>query len=67
MADITMCSGNGCNLRNICFRFKAIPNPYRQSRFMTPPVIDGKCDQLWEIDNKKYKKRKLNVNTSKSN
>lgn len=36
MADISMCSGQGCPLRNKCYRHKAPKSEY-QSWFMTVP------------------------------
>lgn len=46
MPDITMCSGAGCSMKEQCYRFKAIPNPYRQSYFMTPPFVDNECNSF---------------------
>ena len=37
MADITMCTGGDCTMRETCYRFKATPNEYRQSYFANPP------------------------------
>ena len=31
MADITMCVGTGCPLREWCYRYTATPNEHRQS------------------------------------
>ncbi len=31
MADITMCVGTGCPLRETCYRYMATPNEHRQS------------------------------------
>jgi len=48
MADITMCSGKGCELKSECYRYTAFENPHRQSFFTTPPVeADGTCEQFW--------------------
>lgn len=41
MPDITMCSGEGCVIKEDCYRFKATPNEYRQSYFTEPPHIKG--------------------------
>ena len=49
MADISKCKGINCPLKETCYRFTAIANPYRQSWF-APPVVDGKCDKYWEDD-----------------
>ena len=56
MADITMCSGEGCPLKDKCYRFTAEPNPHRQSMFMGTPMVkvikDGKeltnCEHFWK-------------------
>jgi len=47
MADITMCSGQGCNFKNKCYRFTANISKYRQSYFINPPIKEGKCDMYW--------------------
>jgi hypothetical protein len=45
--DITMCKGTNCPAKESCYRFTAIPNEFRQSYFMEPPIKDGKCDYYW--------------------
>jgi hypothetical protein len=50
MPDISMCPGTHCPQANDCYRFRAIPNEYRQSYFMTPPLEDGKCDYFWSTE-----------------
>ena len=45
-----MCKGTDCPSANDCYRFRAIPNEYRQSYFVNPPLEDGKCDYFWSID-----------------
>lgn len=37
MADITMCSGEGCPLKGNCYRFNAVPSKFYQSYFTNPP------------------------------
>ena len=37
MPDITMCTGN-CPVKENCYRYMAIPNPYGQSYSMLEPV-----------------------------
>jgi hypothetical protein len=49
MADITMCSGNYCELAQTCYRYKASPTPHYQSYFLKPPIKDGKCEYYWEV------------------
>ena len=47
MADITMCTGDGCSIKENCYRFTAEKSEYRQSYFFTPP-FDGKtCEMYW--------------------
>lgn len=43
MADITMCTGENCSLKDDCYRYKALPNLHMQSMFVTPPVLNDKC------------------------
>lgn len=31
MPDISMCRNHLCKLKSTCYRYTAIPNPYRQS------------------------------------
>jgi hypothetical protein len=48
MPDITMCSGNNCEMSSICYRYKAEPTE-RQSYFVKPPNKGLICDYFWEI------------------
>ena len=49
MADITMCRGENCEVKDACYRYTATANEYRQAYFMNTPVfIDGvTCDEFW--------------------
>lgn len=47
MADITMCSGEGCSTKESCYRFKAPVNEFRQSYFMKVPGKDESCNYYW--------------------
>lgn len=50
MADITMCDGKGCQLKEKCWRYLAPVNPYRQSYFMhTPCRGPTDCAKFWEV------------------
>jgi len=46
MSDITMCSGEGCNMKLNCYRHTANSDKY-QSYFVTPPIENGECDMFW--------------------
>lgn len=50
MPDICMCQNEKCELRFECFRFSAVPNPWRQSYFLQDPApVDGKCEHFMKI------------------
>jgi hypothetical protein len=46
MADISKCTGEGCSLKETCYRFTA-PSGMLQSFFINPPIKDGECDYYW--------------------
>jgi hypothetical protein len=46
MADITMCSGEGCDLKLKCYRHTANQSGW-QSWFTEVPLKDGNCDMFW--------------------
>ena len=51
MADITMCKGNYCEIRETCYRYKAEPTPRWQSYFTKPPSSTSyDCEYYWEIN-----------------
>ena len=53
MADITMCEGEKCKLKEKCHRFTAKADGFRQSYFMNTPLnLDGSCNHFW--NNKEY-------------
>ena len=51
MADICMCSGKDCPVKETCYRFTSLVNEYGQSYFNDPPgeIKDNKftCDMYW--------------------
>ena len=51
MADITMCSGKNCPVKEKCYRFTAPASKFRQSYFFTPPfeMKDSvfTCEMYW--------------------
>ena len=62
MPDITMCSNFECPLRGLCYRYRAVADPYWQSYcYFTPnynkssewAVID--CDHFWDIRGHAYR------------
>jgi len=61
MPDITMCKGDDCPRKFMCWRFTAKPSEFRQAYFQTPPYYEPAlpstlrlhCDYF--IDEKKMK------------
>ena len=49
MADISMCEGEGCDVKNTCYRFTAKPSEY-QSYFAPTPVENEGCEYYWNIN-----------------
>lgn len=47
MSDITKCEGTGCPAKELCYRYTAKPNEYRQSYFVEVPYKDDECDLYW--------------------
>jgi hypothetical protein len=53
MADITKCTGDYCELRESCYRFKAIENEFRQAYFSKAPNLTSyECDMYWQYCDK---------------
>lgn len=59
MPDITMCCNYDCPLKAKCYRYRAIPNPDRQSFSLFKPqerkfgryddnILD--CNYFWQVD-----------------
>jgi len=47
MTDITKCTGEGCALKQTCYRYTAPMGTY-QSMFVEVPNRNGKCDYYWQ-------------------
>jgi hypothetical protein len=48
MPDITMCNGQGCELKSTCYRYKAEPSKY-QTYFTEAPIEGEQCEHYWEV------------------
>lgn len=50
MADISMCWGDGCLIKENCYRFLATPDDLRQSYFQSVPYNEEKkeCSHFWD-------------------
>lgn len=50
MADIQMCGGEGCAIKEKCHRHTAPRSPLWQA-MMRSPMLDGdQCDEFWPND-----------------
>jgi hypothetical protein len=58
MPDITMCNGEGCPLKENCYRFTATPSEYSQSYFIEIPYDNEyeRCEHHWKMSSKVYQK-----------
>ena len=52
MADITMCKGTKCLLKETCYRYTANKD-MMQSFFVDIPYKDDKCEYYWNITKRK--------------
>ena len=48
MPDIAMCRGENCEMKEICYRYKAEPDKFRQSMFANSPNDGLTCEYFWE-------------------
>lgn len=52
MPDISMCGNMKCPSKETCYRFKAVPNPYRQSYMkFEPKEGENKCYHYMKLKN----------------
>ena len=57
MADIAMCNGNNCPMKDNCYRHTATPNERWQTMISPPINLETlKCNSFW--DNDPYRKIK---------
>ena len=63
MSDISKCKNHECPSRESCYRYTAIPNPYRQA-YMKFEVKEGsnKCESYWDNKARFSKFRVYNEN-----
>lgn len=49
MSDITKCYGKGCPIKDTCYRYLAVGNPFRQAYWVGEVYKDGKCDYHMKV------------------
>ena len=52
MADMTLCSGEACDLRHNCRRYLTTPAPL-QSWLSEVPMVDGRCELYLPLNGRK--------------
>jgi hypothetical protein len=61
MPDISMCKNIRCPSRVTCVRYRAVPNPYRQSYASFDRPAEAKaCQDYWPIERSPYDLRQMN-------
>ena len=50
MTDISMCKNKECTKKETCYRFKAIPDEFRQSYGQFKQDDKGNCERYWKIE-----------------
>lgn len=55
MTDIIMCDDQSCHMKKDCYRYRAIPNEYRQSYFMQSPRKHKICEEFIEFNTDTYR------------
>ena len=57
MMDIVMCPGDGCPIKDTCFRHVGVPREDWDAWFSSAPYDGEGCDMYWPINtNKKQQK-----------
>jgi hypothetical protein len=71
MSDITKCYGEGCPVKNKCYRYTAVASEYVQSYFAEAPGKreDGKftCEMYWGDNAEIVRNQLKDITDGKSN
>lgn len=56
MADISKCNGEGCELKESCYRY-TVPADFLYQAYIVPMLKGMYCNSYWEVEEKsdKYK------------
>lgn len=57
MPEISMCTNEKCDLKQNCYRYRAIPKHYDQKYGDFHPMGDGTCPDFWDCS--EYVQRNL--------
>ena len=61
MPDITMCVNTKCPVRQICYRYRAIPDEYQSYANFKFGFEGAFCEDFWYCDRKKKNVRPLRL------
>jgi len=50
MADISMCSGEGCELKETCYRHTAKSSDYQSFFGASPNSTPTECEYYWKVN-----------------
>ena len=54
MPDITMCANKDCLVRELCYRYRAMPSDYQSISLFTPDS-NGLCRWFWQVTNERVR------------
>lgn len=54
MPDISMCANTNCLMKELCYRYRAIPSEYQSIAYFTPEE-NGLCKYFWRITTERVK------------
>lgn len=63
MVDISKCSGEGCNVPHLCYRYTAVVNKYRQSYILPAYSADESCINFIDNEGRSNDESKTNLRT----
>ncbi len=63
MSDISKCSGEGCNVPHLCYRYTIIGNKYRQSYIKPAYSADESCEFFIDNEGEENDEFKTNQRT----
>lgn len=53
MPDISMCKGDGCELKDTCYRYLVKPSKFQS--YFDPPKKGKECVSYWEVEPSPFK------------
>lgn len=66
MPDITMCKGEGCPIKNHCYRYTTKPSEFMQSYFKESPWDGERCEMVWSNQSQQIYEQLKNILNDKN-